>query len=445
MENSLRIKEMHKASFFTKSVIAIMACLALFGIWRVLSYSTVPKMTAGSKSYETYFRIVANYTYKSATGPQPWTFNVVAGCGVSLTKYVTGDISGVSQRMPTLYALPTSDGRALMIEVVKACGGSTTENGRVPDDFFPAIVSYESADDLSLGMLYLSEDAYEGPLSRLTFHGATISAATKEEFETWMETDGKKNLISYLSSAEITPKGYVTPQTVTPRHIANPGESWKEVMPNRCYGVARLKMPENLQNYVRESWDPNGPRYWTMDRERAVELRGWLGRGKLDNPLGETLFNGHPFWKYQIWPNTIRDGWGTGLVTRKGRGSFKAYNSMIPGAISALPTEYFPVRMSEALPWLKSIDPHSKKFFRDAEIGDESKKGFFYCFSESGPDALIKHFLPEFDPKFQWGVFPAELHVDGQSVPNVLVDRMGLGTIFFDRDVYVLWMGRVLL
>lgn len=366
-----------------------------------------------------------------------------------MTKYLTGDVSEFASRVPTLYALPTSDGHALAIEVPRACGSGTTDNGEIPNDFFPAVVYYERQDDLSLGLLYLSEDAYEGPLAKLKFHGASISAASRNDFDTWMQGEGKKNLISYISSADLTPLHYPQRNQSTDKLIANPGAHWEVVMPKECYGVARLRMPENLRNYVRQFWNQAGPRYWTLSEAKRFELGDLLSHDPSnvsdgDVAKGDVLFNGHAFRVYRVYQTLEVGGWGTGLITRRGGGSFRAANWRIPSVINALPTDYFPMRMSEGLPWLKMINPDAKELLRDIEIGNESKKGFFYCFSQSGPVGVMQKHLPNFDLNNGWNQAPASMRVDGQAIGNLkLRNRTDLGIIFFDRDEYMLWVENI--
>jgi hypothetical protein len=438
---------MRKLSFLSACLII---CSALIlALWAIFRSQQPHTMVVGTDSYTTYFRMKADYTYKSATGPQAWTFDVVGGCGVALTKYITGDISSMSQRVPTVYALPTSDGHALLIEVPRVCGDATTANGRIPKDFFPAIVYYEKADDLSLGQLYLSEDAYEGPNSKLTFHGATISSATKEEFDAWMNGEEKKNLVSLLTSAEIKPLGYWKDETSS-ELLTNPALYWKTTLPKNCFGVARLKMPTNLKKYVEQFWKKDGPRYWTMERKKADELRNLMGKeptavkdGKVEN--GDVLFNGHAFRNYLVYPTSEAGGWGMGLITRRGGGNFRAVNPTVPQVINALPTDYFPLRWSEGLPWLKNIDRNAKEFVRDVEIGDETKKGIFYCFDINSTSAVMNYYMPSLNPETQTAKFPAKLRVDGIDVPSEVIDRYDRGSLFFDRDEYVLWIAEVLL
>jgi hypothetical protein len=70
---------------------------------------------------------------------------------------------------------------------------------------FPATIQYEDAKDLSLGMLYASEDAYDSPLAKLTFHGASIERAAP-----WLEaTSGMAdaNKITVLAADDM--KGFM--------------------------------------------------------------------------------------------------------------------------------------------------------------------------------------------------------------------------------------------
>ena len=62
-----------------------------------------------------------------------------------------------------------------------AAAQQTTANGGVQPDLLPVIVVYDNPDTLSFGIAYLSEDAYESPLSALKFGGATIEKATTSQ------------------------------------------------------------------------------------------------------------------------------------------------------------------------------------------------------------------------------------------------------------------------
>ncbi|MGB5215325.1 MAG: hypothetical protein WBN88_16965 [Anderseniella sp.] len=421
---------------------AIAAVAVAGGVFAWSKNTTPPKLVTDVKTSKTFFRMKAGYIYNSATGPEPVSFNIVAGCSVTITRYITGDAPVVAARAPTMYALAMSDGAALGIEIPKACGGRTTENGQVPEDFLPAIVYYESAKDLSLGMLYASEDAYDGPIAKLTFKGATIEEATAEEFQVFMETEFKKNLIS-LESSRFARKLSEWPQP-TEEHLRDPRTFWKANLPVDCYGVARLKMPVQLKSYLKSFWNPEGQRFWMLEREQASEVLTalWNLKGGTEELYG-TTFDGHPIRTY-LQPI---EHWGTGIVTRKGGGSFAAVNPEFPDYVRALPPEYFPITKNEGLPWVSKVEPNPEYFKRNVLVGNEDKKGFLYCYHKA-PWKILKTFVKSEDRiEYIRGGFPSKLYIDGKLADpkNHVINRIDDNIIFFDRDEYIYRMVRRLL
>lgn len=302
--------------------IAMMAVAAgivgLFWFWP--SLDGPPKLVESQSSSTNFFRLKASYIYKGKSGHEPLDFDIVAGCAVQITKYITGDAPGISTRAPTMYALPTSDGAVVMVEVPRACGGATTENGLVPQDFLPATVTYESKDDLSVGKLYASDGAYDGPLSKLEFKGATIEAASKEDFRAFITGDGfKKNLITLKSSTDL--RGAESRVYFTDELKEHPERVWKQRMPASCMGAMRLKVPEELRAYLRTLWKPGGLKYWFVSREHSGEMITWLRGIKASTgrkrPFPRIYFDGKSFNDYAV----PFEAWGTGMLRRDGSGS----------------------------------------------------------------------------------------------------------------------------
>jgi hypothetical protein len=90
--------------------------------------------------------------------------------------------------VPTVFGRRMSDGKGLVIRPPTACRGETNANGEVQPDLLPIIVVLDEADILDFGIVYLSEDAYESPLSAPKFSGATIEKATRAEFDKFRRT-----------------------------------------------------------------------------------------------------------------------------------------------------------------------------------------------------------------------------------------------------------------
>jgi hypothetical protein len=420
-------------------VIALALIATYLVIWQQWPATSIPpRMVEGQQTSKTFYRLKASYTYTGKNGPEPLEFDVVAGCALQLTKYITGDVSGMSSRVPTMVAYEMSDGGAIGIAIPKACRGSTTSNGFVPADFLPATIQYESATDLSLGMLYASEDAYDSPLAKLKFHGAGIESATEEEFKAFIASDNfKKNLISIESSKDLG-----APNTpITDEMRENPRMSWKYRVPMVCRGVARVAMPERVKEYLGQFWKPGGPRYWMLSAQHSLQMRAWLrGNAEADgeaNPLTppEVTVNGIPFTKYDIEIERT----GGGIVTRKGGGSLAARNPR-NDFIYYLPPDYFPYKMISAPPWLEKTDEMTRSN-RVTVLSQNRFKGFMFCYTNTPtvqvtgyPNAALGYIQP---------VQNSEIYVDsdrvnindGAHIKFTFIERM----LFFDGDEYIYW------
>jgi hypothetical protein len=417
----------------------IATCLVIWQQWPATSIP--PRMVEGQQTSKTFYRLKASYTYTGKNGPEPLEFDVVAGCALQLTKYITGDVSGMSSRVPTMVAYEMSDGGAIGIAIPKACRGSTTSNGFVPADFLPATIQYESATDLSLGMLYASEDAYDSPLAKLKFHGASIEKATQEEFKVFIASDRfKKNLVSIESSKDLGASSI----PITDEMRENPRMSWKYRMPMNCYGMARTKMPEVVKEYVRQFWKPGGPRYWLVSPNHSSQMRGWLrGNAEADgepNPLTppEVTINGVPFTKYDIGLHHT----GGGIVTRKGGGSLAARNPR-NDFIYYLPPDYFPFELASAPPWVNEV-PMSASRNEIRILADQKHEGFLHCFNQwpGYPAKGINTSIANQNTKL-------DLFLSGQRVEISSDDEFTLGgqhvILIFEKDEYLFWYKRFIL
>ena len=100
----------------------------------------------------------------------------------------------MNQALITVFGRRMSDGKGLVVRPPDACQGQTTANGKVQPDLLPVVVVYENAETLDFGIAYLSEDAYESPLSVLKFGGATIEKATRPSLMRFRRA--QKNLIT---------------------------------------------------------------------------------------------------------------------------------------------------------------------------------------------------------------------------------------------------------
>jgi len=184
----------------------------------------------------TYYRLKVKLTYKG----EPQDFDIVVGCNVRRITYKDGSGTYEAGLIPTVFGRRMSDGKGLVVRPPNACQGETTANGRIRQDLMPIIVVYDDAETLDFGTAYMSDDAYDSPISVLSFGGATIERASRRDFDEFRRTHS--NLVSresYWSSA---------PDDVLRRlKLARAPAPWAHV----CEGYERFRVPEAARAWCR--------------------------------------------------------------------------------------------------------------------------------------------------------------------------------------------------
>jgi hypothetical protein len=139
-----------------------------------------------------FFRFKAKYTVK-ATG-EVIQFDLVRPCRALYARDWLGSSIGVGPGNfdPASYfgnvgIFPkvTADNHLIIIHIPFKCEGGTTANGGWPPDMLPWTTWFDDADNLTFGWMYASEDAYKSPLATITFDGASIETADKNDFLDW--------------------------------------------------------------------------------------------------------------------------------------------------------------------------------------------------------------------------------------------------------------------
>ncbi len=208
------------------------------------------------QDHGTYYRLKVKLTYWGT----PQDFDIVVGCNVRQINYRDGSNTYEAGLVPTVFGRRMYDGKGLVIGPPNACRGETTANGKVQPDLLPLAIVYENADTLSFGIAYLSEDAYEGPLSVLSFGGATIEKATRAEFDEFRRT--QTNLVKRELYYSSTNDDRMLKRLGLPRVPA----TWAF----HCAGYQRFLIPEDVKPLVRQRWPESHPQYWLMDDWRDV-------------------------------------------------------------------------------------------------------------------------------------------------------------------------------
>ena len=171
------------------NAIALAAVLALLFAAVGISHPAIRAALLGNwnftKSVErdnsTYYRLKVSLTYKG----EPQNFDIVVGCNVKQTNYMDGGRTLEVGLFPSVFGRRMSDGKGLVVRPPSACNGETTANGKVPGDLLPIVAVFDDAETLAFGTAYLSEDAYDSPMSVLSFGGSTIEPAGPSDFATF--------------------------------------------------------------------------------------------------------------------------------------------------------------------------------------------------------------------------------------------------------------------
>jgi hypothetical protein len=308
----------------------------------------------------TYFRLKVKLTYKG----KPQDFDFVVGCNVRQTNYQDNSRSVDLGMVPEVFGRRTSDGKAVVIRPPRACRGETTANGGAPPDLLPMVIVYDNAHNLAFGTAYMSEDAYESPLSELTFGGATIEKATRVEFDHSRET--QSNVLTHEMYWRLTAEGRKQPN-------ANNIPQWGVY----CRGFARYRLPNEFQQLVRKYWPKSKPRYWQPDRGTLQTIWSELRAAKAIRSDEAAA----PIHTYVVFANALAVT-EKGLTTRIGGGRLDARSVLFPPAVYPDADAWGPP------PW--PLDPiaAARKLVEarrraSASVGfrDGAERGFAYCYT----------------------------------------------------------------
>jgi hypothetical protein len=313
-------------------------------------------VTEGSR----FYRLVAHYMH----GQEKVDFDIVVGCGVRSINYRDNDSSFDDIRDPLIFAKPTGDGGAVMQIVSDACRGETTDSGEVPPDFLPGAVWFDDKSDLSFGIGYTTEDAFENPRSKLKFLGAQIHPATADEWQAYQPL-ARTNL---MRSRIYTYRGSVAQpnQEAIQAHLwdVQKLKVWRPWL--LCTGIKRVKLSDPAERAALAALRPAGnPRFWMDDAKPETRQAKLSAISKADGKPGISV-GAHDFGDYQD------DYQSSGFPTRAHGGKFTP---------SAYPAEVFPFRDPRGLHWLTPAVGTSPVIDFDIDLDGGKNLGFIYCYS----------------------------------------------------------------
>ena len=351
----------------------------------------------------TYYRLKVKLTYKG----EPQDFDNVVGCNVRRIIYKDNSSTYEAGLIPDVFGRRMNDGKGLVIRPPNACAGETTANGRVQADLLPIVIVYDDAETLDFGAAYLSEDAYESPLSSLKFGGATIESANRSDFDRFRQRE--TNLVSRRSYWSAL-AGYVALSRMNIEPVPKP---WAHI----CEGYKRFRLPNDLRTMVREQWPAERPHYWVAPRadqtriEWAIRNSGSIQPDRPDSRLGSLGSFGSISGHEADYGMPTRAGGGLVEPTR-GKWFAGAYYP----AASDLRLEYVPANNE----------------FADTSIAfkDGLWRGFAYCFVSARPPSLTE------GSKRLW------LRIDGEDVARTFLEP-GPPLLILDRDEYAFTFFRI--
>jgi hypothetical protein len=341
----------------------ILALLAWHFVPRALNVMA-PSLVDSTQDRSVYYRLLAKYQH----GDETIDFDIVVGCGVRVTRYGDGGNSYDAFRDPVAYVKPVEGGGAVMQIVPSACLGETSDNGKVPDDFLPGALWFDRAEDLSLGIAYVTEDAFESPKSKLKFLGASIHTTTREEWEAFQPM-AAKNLIDPRPLFSTMPM----PDPAVLRQNLGDSQALARLWPGMsCHVVARLHISDAGRAIIREYWPASKPRYWTPSQQQldAIDRRVKLFSDADGDPSTRYLAMGHHT--------------AIGFPTRAHGGTIGSSHR----EWDLLPPTIFPMRRDEGIPWVKPSTLTDSTLYRDVELDSRANRGFGYCYRRIPPSVL---------------------------------------------------------
>lgn len=367
--------------------------------------SQVPSLTKKVEVDRGYFyRLIVNLAYKG----EPLTFNIVVGCNVRTTIYKYNDRTVEMGVMPMAYGLRMKNGRGVVVRPPEACKGETTENGRVPATILPLVVTYENADEPWFGLAYASDDAYDSPRSELKFFNATISHATRPEWEEWRHSEAPKNFVTYELLGMNPDEPFNPPRWERGRHF----------MAFDCQGFARLALPALAREIVRNHWPPGHPEYWYADNATEVSLRRISDR-KTDPPS----YDGYRLVQY------LSKSVGSSGVPRRAPGGLIFYTNTVAGPIYPARSDLTVSHLEPNGDFPANVLAKPKLVWAAAQVAPDLQ-GFGYC------DRVRNIPNLPFDSRGPGAQYVNE--VNGQPIDESLHRPVNVPNFVFERDEYLL-------
>jgi hypothetical protein len=385
-----------------------------------------------------FFRMVVKLDYLG----EPQTFDFVVGCQVKATHYTDGSRSRDVGFIPAVYGRRMKDNKAVVIRPPDVCNGETTENGQVPPAFMPLIVVYDNADTLDMGLAYLSDDAYDSPVSDLKFHSTEIISSSRAEFD----ADGESGVPNIISREKfVTNQGVDVVKRMGP--IAKPPR-----FADTCFYALRYRLPDRVRANARKYWPDEKPRFWyPLDYEQQQAIIGGVHNfdQNRNNPeyFVQSERDGQQFFITQMRKFEEPD-----VGAPRATGAYRIH----PTKFSSTGSEegpllgHYPVTSSVAerywpknpKDWPSYVSGLKDPAFKAIEVGGNRKRGFGACWTL--PNVPYRVSPPDPVDEATWNKFvriAGHTTVDNERVaaaPGELANLSSLKRFVFENDEFVL-------
>jgi hypothetical protein len=368
----------------------------------------------------TFYRLNVKLTYKG----EPQVFDIVVACDWRQINYMDGGRTVEVGLTPSVFGRRMSDGRGLVVRPPRACRGETTENGDVAPDLLPVVVVYDDAETLAFGTAYLSDDAYNSPLSVLKFGGAAIERADRAAFEQFRRE--QPNLVS--RSSFHTPSGFYGLKQLGLPAARIP-------MGTGCFGYARFRLFGAEKARAHDLWPADRPRFWrpaTQQDHEAINPHQY-GRPVLTDREGAVP---HPSNLVMSQLDVETPNQGLPRVDPA------AWSKHEPRLIA--PSYYPDIGGWIALPWPADAAARAEALFQagphvgaSIDFRDGAMRGFGYC--RPAPPAFptgVAYADQSKIPSIPYVNLPQINFVDGTEVTNPYDGLIG-PSLIVERDEFI--------
>lgn len=308
-----------------------------------------------------FYRVTVSMTHKPDN--KPIDIDMVLGCGSKKRQVIGEGASFIGIRVPNIYGISLDSGEGVLIQMPGICGKDPLEV--IPIDYMPVVYYAPDADDLEFMIAYVSTIAYDQPVSKLSFHNATVSKATKDDFDKWQK-DGVPNLIE----TRLTSNGFY--EGIFSQYYPPQDDIRYAVSQISCKSILRVPIPEDMKPEIRKWWPENKPRFWVPKSysvgsvysvpEITKEFRNFFNdlKSEAKKKVRDTEEGGKLWGKDNLSDSQGRAA-SSGVYNPKGQGGLKVEENFIDRTQFFGEAMRIPYRTNTGYPWVPS-DLKNRKY-----------------------------------------------------------------------------------